>query len=173
MSQYVLYHCPLVILIPRSYHIILNRYHWHYHFKKIKPYDLQPTLSHISTLSMVFILDGCSFHVAQTRSFFEKKIDINDSFDVTKCLEQIEKPDLLHVCAWWNEQPSIIKTMHALCRCSTDLQKYMKRLVYLIEILSMYLPWALQKKMSIWCITCWCLVWYDPTQHQQYVFKSS
>ena len=32
--------------------------------------------------------------------FFEKKkIEFNDSFDVTKCLEQIETSDLLHVCA--------------------------------------------------------------------------
>ena len=34
-----------------------------------------------------------------TRSFSEKKIGFDDSFDVTKCLQQIEMPDLLHVCA--------------------------------------------------------------------------
>ena len=53
--------------------------------------------------SMVFILDGCSFHVAHVWCkqglFFEKKIEFDDSFDVTKCLQQIEMPDLLHVCA--------------------------------------------------------------------------
>ena len=31
--------------------------------------------------------------------FREKKIGFDDSFDVTKCLQQIEMPDLLHVCA--------------------------------------------------------------------------
>ena len=30
--------------------------------------------------------------------FREKKIEDNDSFDVTKCFDQIEKPDLHHVC---------------------------------------------------------------------------
>ena len=45
------------------------------------------------------------------RSFSEKKIEFDDSFDVTKCLQQIEMAELLPVCAWWNEQPSIIKTM--------------------------------------------------------------
>ena len=34
------------------------------------------------------------------KAFFEKKkIEFDDSFDVTKCLQQIEMPDLLHVCA--------------------------------------------------------------------------
>ena len=32
-------------------------------------------------------------------SFSKKKIKFDDSFDVTKCLQQIEMPDLLHVCA--------------------------------------------------------------------------
>ena len=31
--------------------------------------------------------------------FFRKEIEIDDSFDVTKCLQQIEMPDLLHACA--------------------------------------------------------------------------
>ena len=44
----------------------------------------------------------------ENRVFFEKK---SDYFDVTKCLQQIEKPDLLHVCAYSNEQPSNLKTM--------------------------------------------------------------
>ena len=30
--------------------------------------------------------------------FSEKKIGFDDSFDVTNCLQQIEMPDLLHVC---------------------------------------------------------------------------
>ena len=29
----------------------------------------------------------------------KKKIEFDDSFDVTKFLQQIEMPDLLHVCA--------------------------------------------------------------------------
>ena len=52
---------------------------------------------------MVFILDGCSFHVAhiwcKQGVFFEKQNEFDDSFDVTKCLQQIEMPDLLYVCA--------------------------------------------------------------------------
>ena len=32
--------------------------------------------------------------------FSEKKIGFDDSFDVTKCLQQIEMPDLLHLCAY-------------------------------------------------------------------------
>ena len=35
----------------------------------------------------------------ETRSFSEKKIGFDDSFDVTKCLPQIEMPDLIRVCA--------------------------------------------------------------------------
>ena len=31
--------------------------------------------------------------------FSEKKIGFDHSFDVTKCLHQIEFPDLLHMCA--------------------------------------------------------------------------
>ena len=68
-----------------------------------------------STLIMIFILDGCSFHVAHVwrskQGLFPKKIGFDDSFDVTECLQQIEMPDLLHVCAEWNEQPSNIKTI--------------------------------------------------------------
>ena len=43
--------------------------------------------------------------------FSGKNTRFDDSFDVTKCLQQIEKPDLLHVCAYSNEQPSNLKTM--------------------------------------------------------------
>ena len=31
--------------------------------------------------------------------FSEKKIGFDDSFYVTKCLKQIEMPDLFHMCA--------------------------------------------------------------------------
>ena len=33
------------------------------------------------------------------KAISEKKIGFDDSFDVTKCLQQIEMPDLLHVYA--------------------------------------------------------------------------
>ena len=42
---------------------------------------------------------------------WEKKIGFDDFLDVTKCLQHIENPDLVHMCAWLNEQPSNIKTM--------------------------------------------------------------
>ena len=53
---------------------------------------------------MVFILDGCPFMLRTydvNKVFFrrKKKIGFDDSFDVTKCLQQIEMPDLLHICA--------------------------------------------------------------------------
>ena len=36
----------------------------------------------------------------ENKVFFQKKkIGYDDSFDVTKCLQQIKKHDLLHVCA--------------------------------------------------------------------------
>ena len=35
----------------------------------------------------------------ENKVFFRKKIGFDDSFDVTKCLQQIEMPNLLHVCA--------------------------------------------------------------------------
>ena len=35
---------------------------------------------------------------ARKQGLFQEKIGFNDSFDVTKCLQQIEMPDLLHVC---------------------------------------------------------------------------
>ena len=46
--------------------------------------------------TMVFILDGCSFHVAHEwwkQGLFPKKIEFDDSFDVTTCLQQIEMLD--------------------------------------------------------------------------------
>ena len=30
---------------------------------------------------------------------YDRKIEFDDSFDENKCLQQIEMPDLLHVCA--------------------------------------------------------------------------
>ena len=53
--------------------------------------------------TMVFIIDGCSFYVAHVlckKGLFPKKIGFDDSFDLTKCLQQIEMPDLLHLCAY-------------------------------------------------------------------------
>ena len=44
------------------------------------------------------LISGC-VRMMLTRSFSENKIGFDDSFDVTKCLQQIEMLDLLHVCA--------------------------------------------------------------------------
>ena len=38
-------------------------------------------------------------HDVKKGIFREKKIGFDHSFDVTKCLHQIEIPDLLHMCA--------------------------------------------------------------------------
>ena len=51
---------------------------------------------------MVFRLDGAHFTLRTHEGkwvFSGKNTRFDDSFDVTKCLQQIEKPDLLHVCA--------------------------------------------------------------------------
>ena len=45
-----------------------------------------------------FLISRCA-RMMITRSFLEKIIRFNDSFDVTKCLQQIEMLILLHVCA--------------------------------------------------------------------------
>merc|ERR1740128_494915 len=44
------------------------------------------------------LISRCA-RMIKTRSFDEKKIGFDDSFDVTKCLQQIKMPDLFHVCA--------------------------------------------------------------------------
>ena len=41
--------------------------------------------------------------------FLGKKIGFDDSCYVTKCLQQIEMTDLLHMCAQLDDQPSNIK----------------------------------------------------------------
>ena len=51
---------------------------------------------------------------------FRKQIGFDDSFDVTKCFQQIKIPDLFHMCAEWNEQPSNLKTM-SLCQHNSIL----------------------------------------------------
>ena len=48
------------------------------------------------------MVHGTSEHVAHECSnivLFRKKIEFDDSFDVTKCIQQIEMPDSLHICA--------------------------------------------------------------------------
>ena len=45
------------------------------------------------------------------RFFSRKKIGFDDSFNVTKCLQQIGMPDLFHMCVPSSEQPSNINTM--------------------------------------------------------------
>ena len=44
-------------------------------------------------------------------TFRKKNIGYGDSFDVIKCLQQIEIPNLLHMCATRSELPSNISTM--------------------------------------------------------------
>ena len=43
------------------------------------------------------------------KAFFRKKIGFDDSFDVTKCRQQIEMPDLLH-----SERATIYYKNHAM-----------------------------------------------------------
>ena len=45
------------------------------------------------------------------KAFFRKKIEFYDSFDVTKCLQQVEIYDLIRVCAPCSKLPSNISTM--------------------------------------------------------------
>ena len=64
---------------------------------------------------MLLLQDGSSEHVTNVwckiGHFREKKIEFDDSFDVTKFLQQIEIPYLLHKSALWNAQPSNNKNM--------------------------------------------------------------
>ena len=56
----------------------------------------------LSIQCMVFIFDGCSFRVAHVwckQGLFPEKIGFDYSFDVIKCLQEIEMPDLLHMWA--------------------------------------------------------------------------
>ena len=60
---------------------------------------------------MVLIQDGSSEHVAHVWSkigFFREEI----FFDETKCLQQIEILDLLHMCAPGSKLPSYIDTIN-------------------------------------------------------------
>ena len=80
------------------------RYHLYEVEMKSQGLTIQILLDQVVSFPrMVYILDGCSFHVAHVHDvnkvFFRTKIEFNDSFDVTKCLKQIESADLLHVCA--------------------------------------------------------------------------
>ena len=43
--------------------------------------------------------------------FTRKNVGFDDSFDVTKCLQQIEIPDLINMCGTCYELPSKISTM--------------------------------------------------------------
>ena len=64
---------------------------------------LQPRiLLHLLRAAMVLISVGSSEHVAHVWckiGLFRKRIGFNDSLDVTKCLQKVEIPDLLHMCA--------------------------------------------------------------------------
>ena len=62
---------------------------------------------------MVLIEDGSSEHVAQyeVKKVFAEKSWIWLLIDVTKCLQQIEMPDLLHMCSPCSELPYYTSTM--------------------------------------------------------------
>ena len=46
------------------------------------------------------------------RSFSKKIFEFSDSFVISKCLQQIELNDLLHMCAPCSKLPSIIYKYH-------------------------------------------------------------
>ena len=83
---------------------------------------------------MVLIQDCCSEHASHVGCeiglFQEKNIGFDDSFDVTKCLLQIEMPDLLHMCAYRNEQPSNAKTMCRWLSANEVSPRYTERKKY-------------------------------------------
>ena len=53
------------------------------------------------------LISRCA-RMMKSRSFSEKNTGFDDSLDVTYCLQQIEMPDLLQMCAPCSELPSII-----------------------------------------------------------------
>ena len=56
----------------------------------------------------------------KTRSFSGKKIAFDDYFGGTQCLQQMEIPDLLHICAPCSELPSYISNMqNTICPVSS------------------------------------------------------
>ena len=64
----------------------------------------QNKILYFRTCLQPWYLDGSSEHVARGMydvkwSFPREKIGIDDSFDVTKCRQQIEMPDILYICA--------------------------------------------------------------------------
>ena len=66
---------------------------------------------------MVFTYDGCPELLLPSKignSEKKEKIAFDDSFGVTKCLQQIEMPDLLHRCASCSERASNVSTMGVL-----------------------------------------------------------
>ena len=60
----------------------------------------------------------CTYEV--NWAFFEKKIGLDESFDVTKCFQQIEISDLLYLCAPRSELPSNISTMETVLYCTVN-----------------------------------------------------
>ena len=62
----------------------------------------------------VIIYDGSTEEVAHVLTkigLYRKKIGFDDSFDVNKCFQQIDKAYLLHICAQCSELPSNISIM--------------------------------------------------------------
>ena len=82
------------------------RYHLYEVEMKSQGLTIQILLDQVVSFPrMVYILDGCSFHVAHVwckQGLFSKKIEFNDSFDVTKCLEKNRK-------AWFTPCVRIVK----------------------------------------------------------------
>ena len=50
----------------------------------------------------------------EVNGLFRFYVGYDDSFDVTKCLQQIEIPDVLHMCAQCFELPSSISTLEMM-----------------------------------------------------------
>ena len=73
---------------------------------------------------MVLILNGSSEHFAHVwrKKNLKKKLGFDDSFDVIKCLKQIEIPDLIHMCEFW--VPSNINTIGCDDTTPSNLNNY-------------------------------------------------
>ena len=61
-------------------------------------YHFQEYLSDIYSGQHFSIVRMETCMIGKQGLFSEKKIGFDDSFEITKCLEQIEISDLLHVC---------------------------------------------------------------------------
>ena len=60
---------------------------------------------HYQSVFQIMILNTYNLH--GTYIFFEKNFGFRDLFDLTKCLQQIVIPDLLHMCICYKINPNI------------------------------------------------------------------